>query len=193
METSYTQNDEWYPNVRFQVNISDETTAPSPYKYKVQYKKSSDKNYTDLSDFKTYSGSTHIELLSTSKDIGTYNYRLIIKDKNNKEYTINATSTFEIKYDPIKFKFNASAKEFITGGGDQKSVLTVTDVKGGNGKDIQYKFEYTKYADLTTASPKFDAGSVTWTTLKDWTEENSSELIVEKNENAGYYAVRVSV
>ncbi|WP_270750608.1 hypothetical protein [Pseudoruminococcus massiliensis] len=39
METSYTQNDEWYPNVRFQVNISDETTAPSPYKYKVQYKK----------------------------------------------------------------------------------------------------------------------------------------------------------
>lgn len=193
METSYTQNDEWYPNVRFQVNISDETTAPSPYKYKVQYKKSSDKNYTDLSDFKAYSGSTQIELLSTSKDIGTYNYRLIIKDKNNKEYTINATSTFEIKYDPIKFNFNASAKEFITGGGDQKSVLTVTDVKGGNGKDIQYKFEYTKYADLTTASPKFDAGSATWTTLKDWTEENSSELTVEKNENAGYYAVRVSV
>ena len=60
METSYTQNDEWYPNVRFQVNIS---------------------------DFKTYSGSTQIELLSTSKDIGTYNYRLIVQDKNNKEYT----------------------------------------------------------------------------------------------------------
>ena len=87
METSYTQNDEWYPNVRFQVNISDETTAPSPYKYKVQYKKSSDKNYTNLSDFKTYSGSTQIELLSTSKDIGKYNYRLIVRDKNNKEYT----------------------------------------------------------------------------------------------------------
>lgn len=60
MEMSYTQNDEWYPNVRFQVNIS---------------------------DFKTYSGSTQIELLSTSKDIGTYNYRLIVQDKNNKEYT----------------------------------------------------------------------------------------------------------
>lgn len=60
MEMSYTQNDEWYPNVRFQVNIS---------------------------DFKTYSGSTQIELLPTSKDIGTYNYRLIVQDKNNKEYT----------------------------------------------------------------------------------------------------------
>lgn len=84
MEMSYTQNDEWYPNVRFQVNISDETTAPSPYKYKVQYKKSSDKNYTNLSDLKTYSGSTQIELLSTSKDIGTYNYRLIFVIKTTR-------------------------------------------------------------------------------------------------------------
>ena len=193
METSYTQNDEWYPNVRFQVNISDETTAPSPYKYKVQYKKSSDKNYTDLSDFKTYSGSTQIELLSTSKDIGTYNYRLIVRDKNNKEYTINATSTFEIKYNALKFNFNASTKEFLTGGGDQKSTFTVSDVTGGNGKDIQYKFEYTKYADLTTASPKLDSNNATWTTLKDWSEESTSELIVDKQEDSGYYAVRVSV
>ena len=193
MEMSYTQNDEWYPNVRFQVNISDETTAPSPYKYKVQYKKSSDKNYTDLSDFKTYSGSTQIELLPTSKDIGTYNYRLIVRDKNNKEYTINASSTFEIKYNALKFNFNASTKEFLTGGGDQKSTLTVSDVKGGNGKDIQYKFEYTKYADLTTASPKLDSNNATWTTLKDWSEESTSELIVDKQEDAGYYAVRVSV
>lgn len=192
METSYTQNDEWYPNVRFQVNISDETTAPSPYKYKVQYKKSGDKDYTDLSDFKTYSGSTQIELLPTSKDIGTYNYRLIVQDKNNKEYTINASSTFEIKYNALKFNFNASTKEFLTGGGDQKSTLTVSDVKGGNGKDIQYKFEYTKYADLTTASPKLDSNA-TWTTLKDWSEESTSELIVDKQEDAGYYAVRVSV
>lgn len=60
METSYTQNAEWYPNVRCRVNIS---------------------------DFKTYSGSTQIEFLSTSKDIGTYNYRLIVRDKNNKEFT----------------------------------------------------------------------------------------------------------
>lgn len=193
METSYTQNDEWYPNVRFQVNISDETTAPSPYKYKVQYKKSSDKDYTNLSDFKTYSGSTQIELLPTSKDIGTYNYRLIVRDKNNKEYTINATSTFEIKYNSLKFNFNASTKEFLTGGGDQKSTFTVSDVTGGNGKDIQYKFEYTKYADLTTASPKLDSNNVTWTTLKDWSEESTSELIVDKQEDAGYYAVRVSV
>jgi hypothetical protein len=193
METSYTQNDEWYPNVRFQVNISDETTAPSPYKYKVQYKKSSDKNYTNLSDFKTYSGSTQIELLPTSKDIGTYNYRLIVRDKNNKEYTINATSTFEIKYNALKFNFNASTKEFLTGGGDQKSTFTVSDVTGGNGKDIQYKFEYTKYADLTTASPKLDSNNATWTTLKDWSEESTSELIVDKQEDSGYYAVRVSV
>lgn len=193
METSYTQNDEWYPNVRFQVNISDETTAPSPYKYKVQYKKSSDKDYTNLSDFKTYSGSTQIELLPTSKDIGTYNYRLIVRDKNNKEYTINATSTFEIKYNLLKFNFNASTKEFLTGGGDQKSTFTVTDVTGGNGKDIQYKFEYTKYADLTTVSPKLDSNNATWTTLKDWSEESTSELIVDKQEDAGYYAVRVSV
>lgn len=193
METSYTQNDEWYPNVRFQVNISDETTAPSPYKYKVQYKKSGDKDYTNLSDFKTYSGSTQIELLPTSKDIGTYNYRLIVQDKNNKEYTINATSTFEIKYNSLKFNFNASTKEFLTGGGDQKSTFTVSDVTGGNGKDIQYKFEYTKYADLTTASPKLDSNNATWTTLKDWSEESTSELIVDKQEDAGYYAVRVSV
>lgn len=192
MEQSYTQNDEWYPNVRFQVNISDETTAPSPYKYKVQYKKSGDKDYTDLSDFKTYSGSTQIELLPTSKDVGTYNYRLIVKDKNDKEYTINAKSTFEIKYNSLKFTFNASTKEFLTGGDDQKSTLTVTNVTGGNGKDIQYKFEYTKYADLTTASPKLD-GNATWTTLKDWSEESTSELIVDKQEDAGYYAVRVSV
>lgn len=193
MESSYTQNDAWYPNVRFQVNISDKSTAPSPYTYKVQYKKSSDKNYTDLSNFKTYSGSTQIELLPTSKDIGTYNYRLIVKDKNGKEYTINASSTFEIKYNDLKFTFNASTKEFFTGGGDQKSILTVTNVTGGNGKDIQYKFEYTKYADLTTASPKLDANNATWTVMKDWTEESSSELIVEKGDDAGYYAVRVSV
>lgn len=183
MESSYTQNDAWYPDVRFQVNISDKSTAPSPWTYKVQYKKSSDSNYTDLSDFKSYNGSTQIE---------TYNYRLIVKDKNGKEYTINGESTFEIKYNPIQFNFNASTKEFLTGGGDQKSVLTVTDVKGGNGKDIQYKFEYTKYADLTTASPKLDSNA-TWTTLKDWSEESTSELIVDKQENAGYYAVRVSV
>ena len=166
MEMSYTQNDEWYPNVRFQVNIS---------------------------DFKTYSGSTQIELLPTSKDIGTYNYRLIVRDKNNKEYTINASSTFEIKYNALKFNFNASTKEFLTGGGDQKSTFTVTDVTGGNGKDIQYKFEYTKYADLTTVSPKLDSNNATWTTLKDWSEESTSELIVDKQEDSGYYAVRVSV
>lgn len=193
MESSYTQNDAWYPNVRFQVNISDKSTAPLPYTYKVQYKKSSDKDYIDLSDFKSYSGSTQIELLPTSKDIGTYNYRLIVKDKNGKEYTINASSTFEIKYNDFKFTFNASTKEFFTGGGDQKSTLTVTNVTGGNGKNIQYKFEYTKYADLTTASPKLDANNATWTVMKDWTEESSSELIVEKGDDAGYYAVRVSV
>lgn len=193
MESSYTQNDAWYPNVRFQVNISDKSTAPSPYTYKVQYKKSSDNNYTDLSDFKSYSGSTQIENLSTSKDVATYNYRLIVKDKNGNEYTINATSTFEIKYNALKFNFNASTKEFLTGGGDQKSTFTVSDVSGGNGKDIQYKFEYTKYADLTTASPTLDVNNAAWTVIKDWTEENTAELIVEKGDDAGYYAVRVSV
>ena len=121
------------------------------------------------------------------------NYRLIVRDKNNKEYTINASSTFEIKYNALKFNFNASTKEFLTGGGDQKSTFTVTDVTGGNGKDIQYKFEYTKYADLTTVSPKLDSNNATWTTLKDWSEESTSELIVDKQEDAGYYAVRVSV
>ena len=168
---------------------------PPPHRISTKFniKKSSDKNYTNLSDFKTYSGSTQIELLPTSKDIGTYNYRLIVRDKNNKEYTINASSTFEIKYNALKFNFNASTKEFLTGGGDQKSTLTVSDVKGGNGKDIQYKFEYTKYADLTTASPKLDSNNATWTVLKDWSEESTSELIVDKQEDSGYYAVRVSV
>ena len=193
IEKSCTQNDPWTPNVRFQVNISDESSAPKPYKFKVQYKKSNDKDYKDISDFREYSGGVLLETLSTSIDVAVYNYRLIVQDNKDNKYTINGESTFEIKYDPIMFSFNASTKEFFTGGGDQKTALSVTDVKGGNGKDIQYKFEYVKYADLTTASPKLDAANVTWTTLKDWSEESNAELLVDKQENAGYYAVRVSV
>ncbi len=197
MEQSYTQNDGWTPNVRFEINISDKSTAPRPYKYQVQYKKSSDKKYKPVSnnadDFKTYGDSVQIETLPTSIDVGVYNYRLIVKDKNDKSYTINGSSTFEVKYDPIKFNFNVSTKEFLTGGGDQKTALSVTDVKGGSGNDIQYKFEYAKYADLTTASPKLDAKNVTWTVLKDWSEESNAELLIDKQEDAGYYAVRASV
>ena len=70
-----------------------------------------------------------------------------VKDNNGKEYS--KTVNFTVEVPKITFSVSPGSKDFFTGGGNDKAVIEVKNVKGGTSEEYEYKFEYDKYGSLT--------------------------------------------
>ena len=165
-----------------------ENYPPQPYQYKFEYKKASSSTYTTL---KNYSNNEKYKYNTKSLTAGDYTLKATVKDKNGKEYL--KTVRFTVTVPKITFSVDPGSKNFFTGGGSNKAVIEVKNVKGGISDDYEYKFEYVKYGSLldTTLTPPTNSSS--WKSIKDFSSESSADFTVDKDKNAGIYAVRVSV
>ena len=171
--------------------VNDHTTdtsdyPPHPYTFKFEYKKSNASNYTVLQN---YSDNEKYVLSTKDFDAGTYTLRATVKDNNGKEYS--KTCNFTVTIPKITFDIDGGTKEFFTGGGNEKAILEVKNVKGGISDEYEYKFEYVKYGNLNDTSLTPPADNSNWQSLKDFSSESTADFTV--NEEAGIYAVRISV
>ena len=93
----------------------------------------------------------------------------------------------------ITFNVNPGSKDFFTGSGSDKAVIEVKNVKGGTSDEYEYKFEYVRYGSLTDTTLTPPTNSSSWQKIKDFGGESSADFTVSKDDQAGIYAVRVSV
>ena len=122
---------------------------------------------------------------------GDYTLKATVKDGNGMEYS--KTVKFTVEIPKITFNVGPGAKDFFTGGGNDKAVIEIKDVKGGISNEYEYKFEYVKYGSLTATTLTPPTNYSAWQNIKDFSSESSADFKVNKDENAGIYAVRVSV
>ena len=122
---------------------------------------------------------------------GDYVLKATVKDNNGKEYS--KTVNFTVEVPKITFSVSPGSKDFFTGGGSDKAVIEVKNVKGGTSEEYEYKFEYDKYGSLTDTTLTPPTNSSSWQKIKDFGGESSADFTVSKDDQAGIYAVRVSV
>lgn len=178
-------------DITFTVNDHATDTSdypPHPYTFKFEYKKSNASNYTVLQNY-----SDNEKYILSTKDLnaGTYTLRATVKDNNGKEYS--KTCNFTVTIPKITFSIDSGSKDFFTGGGNEKAVLKINDVKGGISEEYEYKFEYVKYGNLNDTSLTAPTDDSDWQIIKDFSSESTADFAVDKDENAGIYAIRVSV
>ncbi|MDD6490552.1 MAG: type IV secretion system protein [Clostridia bacterium] len=168
-----------------------EDYPPHPYKFKFEYKKDGG-SYQTLRDY-TDSDSSNEKYKFSTKDLsaGKYILRATIKDKNGKEYS--KTCNFTVTVPKITFSIDAGSKEFFTGGGNEKAVIAINNIKGGTSDSYEYKFEYVKYGELNSASLTPPDDSSDWQSIKNFSSENTTDFTVDSADDAGIYAIRVSV
>lgn len=164
-----------------------ENYPPRPYTYKFEYKKESG-SYQSM---QAYSDNEKCKYNTKDLTAGSYTVKVTVKDKNGKEYS--KTCNFTVTVPKITFSVDSGSKDFFTGGGDEKAVLKINDVKGGISEEYEYKFEYLKYGELNDASLTAPTDDSDWQIIKDFSSENTADFTVDKDENAGIYAIRVSV
>ena len=165
-----------------------ENFPPQPYQYKFEYKKASDSSYSML---KAYGDDEKYKYNTKSLAEGDYTLKATVKDKNGKEYS--KTCNFTVTVPKITFSVDPGSKDFFTGGGNDKAVIEVKNVKGGISDEYEYKFEYVKYGSLTDTTLTPPTNSSSWQSIKDFGSESSTDFSVSKDDQAGIYAVRVSV
>ena len=165
-----------------------ENFPPQPYKYKFEYKKTSASEYLAL---KSYGSDEKYKYNTQSLVAGDYTLKATVKDGNGMEYF--KTVKFTVEIPKITFNVSPGAKDFFTGGGNDKAVIEIKDVKGGISNEYEYKFEYVKYGSLTATTLTPPTNYSAWQSIKDFSSESSADFKVNKDENAGIYAVRVSV
>ena len=165
-----------------------ESYPPQPYNYKFEYKKKNASSYTTLKD---YSDNEKYKYNTKDLSAGEYVLKATVKDKNGKVYS--KTCNFTVSVPKITFSISPGSKEFYTGGGDEKAVVEVKDVKGGISDEYEYKFEYVKYGELTDTSLTPPENDAEWQSIKDFSSESTADFTVNDSDNAGIYAVRVSV
>lgn len=168
-----------------------EDYPPHPYKFKFEYKKDGG-SYQTLRDY-TDSDSSNEKYKFSTKDLsaGKYILRATIKDKNGKEYS--KTCNFTVTVPKITFSIDAGSKEFFTGGGNEKAVIAINNIKGGTSDSYEYKFEYVKYGELNSVSLTPPDDSSDWQSIKNFSSENTTDFTVDSADDAGIYAIRVSV
>ena len=103
-----------------------ENYPPQPYKYKFEYKKSGASSYSPL---RAYGDSEKYKYNTKNLDAGDYVLKATIKDNNGKEYS--KTVNFTVEVPKITFSVSPGSKDFFTGGGSDKAVIEVKNVKGG--------------------------------------------------------------
>ena len=169
-----------------------EDYPPHPYKFKFEYKKDGASKYNVLRDYSNSDSSNEKYKLST-KDLsaGKYILRATIKDNNGKEYS--KTCYFTVTVPKITFSIDAGSKEFFTGGGNEKATIAVNNVKGGISDSYEYKFEYIKYGELNSISLTPPDDDSDWQSIKNFSSENTTDFTVDSADDAGIYAIRVSV
>ena len=165
-----------------------ENFPPQPYKYKFEYKKTSASEYLPL---KSYGSDEKYKYNTQNLAAGDYTLKATVKDGNSVEYSKIVKFTVEVP--KITFNVSPGAKDFFTGGGNDKAVIEIKDVKGGISNEYEYKFEYVKYGSLTATTLTPPTNYSAWQSIKDFSSESSADFKVNKDENAGIYAVRVSV
>ena len=165
-----------------------ENFPPQPYKYKFEYKKTSASEYLPLT---SYGSDEKYKYNTQNLAAGDYTLKATVKDGNGMEYS--KTVKFTIEVPKITFNVGPGAKDFFTGGGNDKAVIEIKDVKGGISNEYEYKFEYVKYGSLTATTLTPPTNYSAWQNIKDFSSESSADFKVNKDENAGIYAVRVSV
>ena len=165
-----------------------ENYPPQPYKYKFEYKKLSASSYSPL---RAYGDSEKYKYNTKNLDAGDYVLKATVKDNNGKEYS--KTVNFTVEIPKITFSVSPGSKDFFTGGGSDKAVIEVKNVKGGTSEEYEYKFEYVKYGSLTDTTLTPPTNSSSWQKIKDFGGESSADFTVSKDDQAGIYAVRVSV
>ena len=165
-----------------------ENFPPQPYKYKFEYKKTSESDYVPL---KSYGSDEKYKYNTQNLAAGDYTLKATVKDGNGMEYS--KTVKFTVEVPKITFNVSPGAKYFFTGGGNDKTVIEIKDVKGGISNEYEYKFEYVKYGSLTETILTPPTNYSAWHNIKDFSSESSADFKVNKDENAGIYAVRVSV
>ena len=165
-----------------------ENYPPQPYKFKFEYKKSGAGSYSSL---RAYGDSEKYKYNTKNLDAGDYVLKATVKDKNGKEYT--KTVNFTVDVPKITFSVDPGSKDFFTGGGSDKAVIEVKNVKGGTSDEYEYKFEYVRYGSLTDTTLTPPTNSSSWQKIKDFGGESSADFKVDKDDDAGIYAVRVSV
>ncbi len=178
-------------NITFTVDThsdGSESYPPRPYNYKFEYKKKNASSYTTLKD---YSDNEKYKYNTKDLTAGEYVLKATVKDKNGKVYS--KTCNFTVSVPKITFSISPGSKEFYTGGGDEKAVVEVKDVKGGISDEYEYKFEYVKYGELTDTSLTPPENDAEWQSIKDFSSESTADFTVNDSDNAGIYAVRVSV
>ena len=165
-----------------------ENFPPQPYKYKFEYKNTSESDYVPL---KSYGSDEKYKYNTQNLAAGDYTLKATVKDGNGMEYS--KTVKFTVEVPKITFNVSPGAKDFFTGGGNDKAVIEIKDVKGGISNEYEYKFEYVKYGSLTATTLTPPTNYSAWQNIKDFSSESSADFKVNKDENAGIYAVRVSV
>ena len=178
-------------DITFTVNDHSSDTEdypPHPYTYKFEYKKKNADSYTNLQN---YSSDEKYKLNTRDLSAGDYVLKATVKDNNGKEYS--KTCNFTVSVPKITFSISPGSKEFYTGGGDEKAVIEVRDVNGGISDEYEYKFEYVKYGELTDDSLTSPTNDAAWQSIKDFSSESTAGFTVSDSDNAGIYAVRVSV
>lgn len=164
-----------------------ENSPLHPYKYKFEYKQENG-SYQSM---QAYSDNEKCKYNTKSLSAGNYTVKATVKDNNGKEYS--KTCNFTVTVPKITFSVDPGSKDFFTGGGNDKAVIEVKNIKGGTSDEYEYKFEYIKYGELTDPTLTPPTNSADWQSIKDFSSESSVDFTVENNENAGIYAVRVSV
>ena len=134
---------------------------------------------------------SNVSTSTKNLEAGDYELRVNIEDNNGDEYS--KTVNFTVEVPKITFSVDPGSKDFFTGGGSDKAVIEIKNVKGGTSDEYEYKFEYIKYGSLTDTmlTPPNDSSS--WKKIKDFGGESSSDFTVKDDDQAGIYAVRVSV
>ena len=164
-----------------------ENYPPQPYTYKFEYQKS-DGSYQVI---QTYSDNEKCKYNTKNLSAGSYTVKATVKDKNGKEYS--KTVKFTVEVPKITFSVSPGSQDFFTGGGSDKAVIEVKNVKGGTSDEYEYKFEYVKYGELTDPILKPPTNSSDWKSIKNFSSESSADFTVKEDKKAGIYAVRVSV
>ncbi len=143
------------------------TGGTAPYQYKIEYRKSTNSNYTVLKAYGTRTSATY-----TPTSTGTYKFKISIKDSTGKVvakyYDVNVKSNA-----PLTAKCSISATTINLG-----TTLTINAGATGGKAPYQYKIEYKK------------STSSSYTTLKPYSQSSS---LAYQLTSTGTYKFKISI
>ena len=159
---------------------------PHPYTYQFEIKTPTEKEWTVV---RAYGSSEKATVSTNNLDNGNYDVRVAVKDNDGGEYKKTYNKMFTVEVPKITYEPGWGNKVLFI---KDSTTIEAKNVSGGiyNGT-YQYKFEYKKYGELSDDEPDKESGQ--WKTFADFGTSSSAEFRINKNDQSGIYAVRITV